>query len=92
MTVGNPINIGSGNKYQVETDYAGIGAESLSFSRAYNSLDGLWRTSYSRRLAVRKNTSGDPVLVDAMRDNGLAYQYNDDAQTTGLRGRTSRLR
>ncbi len=39
-TVGNPINIGSGNKYQVETDFTGTGPNPLQFRRFYNSLAG----------------------------------------------------
>ncbi|WP_171011895.1 DUF6531 domain-containing protein [Pseudomonas sp. 2FE] len=46
---GNPINFAVGNKYQEERDYAG---NQLGFSRAYNSLDGLWRHSYSVSLRL----------------------------------------
>jgi hypothetical protein len=45
--VGNPINIAIGNKFQQETDYSPQVAGSPSFSRTYNSLDGLWRHNYS---------------------------------------------
>jgi hypothetical protein len=45
--VGNPINIAIGNKFQQETDYLPQVADRPSFSRTYNSLDGLWRHNYS---------------------------------------------
>ena len=38
--VGNPVNIGTGNKYQVEEDYAGSGSTPLRFIRYYNNQ--LW--------------------------------------------------
>ena len=36
-TAGNPINIGTGNKYQAESDFAGVGPNPLRFQRYYNS-------------------------------------------------------
>ncbi|WNF48421.1 DUF6531 domain-containing protein [Pseudomonas sp. SG20056] len=48
--VGNPINAANGNKFQVETDFDSRGATPLSFTRTYNSLDGVWRHKYSARL------------------------------------------
>jgi len=50
--VGNPINTANGNKFQAETDYPSSGASTLSFTRAYNSLDGLWRHNHSTHLRV----------------------------------------
>lgn len=49
---GNPINFSIGNKYQHEVDYLMPGAGSIEFSRAYNSLDGIWRHNFSMRLDV----------------------------------------
>lgn len=37
---GNPINIGTGNKYQAETDYIGTGPFSIRITRHYNSQAG----------------------------------------------------
>lgn len=36
---GNPCDVATGNKYQVEVDYAGSGPFPLRFERHYNSLD-----------------------------------------------------
>lgn len=52
-SVGNPIYPTSRNKYQSETDYAGPGASALVFRRFFNSLEGFWRHSYSRRISFR---------------------------------------
>jgi YD repeat-containing protein len=48
----NPINSANGNKYQAEVDYLGSGASTLSFTRTYNSLDGLWRHNHSTYLRI----------------------------------------
>lgn len=55
----NPINIGTGNKYRVETDYQGPGPFPLAFARYYNSfaaspgsLGAHWRGSYDRSVSV----------------------------------------
>ena len=49
---GNPINIAIGNKFQKEIDLKSGGNSYLTFWRAYNSLDGVWRHSYSTHLRV----------------------------------------
>jgi hypothetical protein len=54
--VGNPINTAIGNKFQQEVDFQPLVNGSPSFSRSYNSLDGLWRHNYSTfiRFAIGK--------------------------------------
>ena len=57
---GNPVNIGTGNKFQVEADLAPVGANGLGFVRYYNSLlpaydrtlGGYWQHIYTRRIVV----------------------------------------
>ncbi len=56
--VGNPVNAGTGNKYLVETDYAGAGAFPLTFTRTFNSarpktgsIGPGWRGAYDRELS-----------------------------------------
>jgi YD repeat-containing protein len=46
-SAGNPINFAIGNKFQTEVDYSTGGSSTLNFTRSYNSLDGLWRHSFS---------------------------------------------
>jgi len=48
--VGNPINIALGNKYEAEDDYVPADKSGRGFSRYYNSVDGLWRHTYSTYL------------------------------------------
>ncbi|HTT36100.1 MAG TPA: DUF6531 domain-containing protein, partial [Burkholderiales bacterium] len=54
----NPINPATGNKYQIETDYASTGPFPLVFTRTYNSFPGNqaglgvgWTHTYSRSVA-----------------------------------------
>lgn len=57
---GNPINPLTGNKFQIETDYAGAGTYPLRFERYYNSNTGVgsgrigarWRHTFDRSISV----------------------------------------
>ncbi len=61
-SAGNPINIGTGNKYQVETDYTGTGPNPLGFQRIYNSLAA--RTNGANGLHRFSSSNGAaPVLA-----------------------------
>lgn len=53
--VGNPISIGDGNKFQSELDYFNGISPGITFSRSYNSIDGLWRHNFSAHLRVYQN-------------------------------------
>ncbi|NLO59443.1 MAG: RHS repeat protein, partial [Synergistaceae bacterium] len=68
MCVGNPINLGTGNKFQAETDYQSGGADPLVFSRYYNSTDttgpmGGWRHTYSQRVDYSPDDYGQNMVV-----------------------------
>lgn len=52
-----PVSFGSGNKFQLETDYQGTGTMALRIQRAYNGLDGIWRFAYSRHLELLDATA-----------------------------------
>ena len=75
---GNPINPATGNKFQVETDYAGVGPSALTFVRYYNSFapdarrpgfsEG-WTHTYSARL-IR-----DDGNIVAIRPDGQALRF-----------------
>ncbi|WP_443191070.1 DUF6531 domain-containing protein, partial [Pseudomonas indica] len=49
---GNPINIATGNKFQLELDHV---APSISLERAYNSADNVWRYNFSAHLRIGTN-------------------------------------
>lgn len=78
---GNPINSGTGNKYQLESDYQGGGDFPLTFERVYNSDPSAlssafgtgsgWRHSYERSIAYTANTN----VVVAYRADGKAYHF-----------------
>ncbi|HZR03991.1 MAG TPA: DUF6531 domain-containing protein [Burkholderiales bacterium] len=83
---GNPINSGTGNKFQVEVDYKADGAFPLTFTRTYNSTDipgtnefyvmgANWRHTYLRSISV---VEGGPLFstARAYRDDGKAYLFN----------------
>ncbi len=81
-SAGNPINIGTANKFQSETDYASRSAGGAGFARYYNSQDGTegslgiaWRHGYERRL----NISSD--AINTVRPDGRIYTFTLD--TTG---------
>jgi RHS repeat-associated protein len=75
---GNPINVATGNKLQIETDAAGGGPYPLTFTRAYNSmavtttgvLGANWTHNYDARIA---NVS--PTRVNAVRGDGKILAY-----------------
>ncbi|MGZ4958435.1 MAG: RHS repeat-associated core domain-containing protein [Methylomonas sp.] len=77
---GNPINFGTGNKYQLETDYQGAGDFPLVFERTYNSETSTfservgpnWRHSYERSIV----STGNSNLVVAYRPDGRAYYFS----------------
>ena len=80
MCGGNPINIGTGNKYQVEHDYSATGDFPLSFERIYNSDPSVttaalggnsrWRHNYERFLG--STYAGKQV---AYRPDGKIYIF-----------------
>jgi RHS repeat-associated protein len=44
---GNPVDVANGNKFETETDYAGVGTSPIRFARTYNSLQGYLALLYS---------------------------------------------
>ena len=88
-TTRNPINISTGNKYLVETDYTGTSKNSLKIIRYYNSdtdllsspsktsSGNLWKTYYDRQLSI--NTASTPSVIIAHRHTGKAnfFKYEN---------------
>lgn len=83
--VGNPIAIGTGNKYQLEVDRAPTIDGGLRFQRYYNSLDteteaqGMiafganWRHTYSSKVLSNKNADVWAAIV--IRDDGKRFFF-----------------
>lgn len=61
---GNPINFAIGNKFQSESDYQASTNSPLSFTRSYNSLDGIWRHGYSTHLRLAGTSYLSLVMAD----------------------------
>jgi len=49
-TAGNPINLLSKNKIQIEHDLSATDSSGIEFFRTYNSADGLWRHNFSSHM------------------------------------------
>jgi len=90
---GNPINVGTGNKFQVERDYDAGAATELSLVRYYNSgaIDATgfganWRSNYDRSLlnfvssSVAQLTRADGRL-DTFRLKSGQWQSDPDVTT-----------
>jgi len=81
---GNPVDPSVGNKFQVETEYAGFGPFPLKLVRYYNSVNrnadtsaGLgpnWSHNYQRRL--RYDGAPNPTIVGALRGDGKMIAFN----------------
>ena len=96
---GNPIYPATGNKSQVDNDYAGAGDFPLVFTRTYNSSAALgagWRNSYERTIQEQKMltaTSMKVVRGDStewtFRVNTAGYWFTDSDVNAGLAGAMS---
>lgn len=88
---GNPVNLATGAKYQVERDYTGGGAGPLEFSRYYSSLlassapatqapmngmGGLWTHTFARGL-VLPNLGQSGAVIAAVRPDGSRIQFKE---------------
>lgn len=66
---GDPINVGNGNVFESETDYADADGE-LRFARSYNSSLGGWAFTYSTSLYI------DPKGIVITFDDGRAAIFS----------------
>ena len=77
--VGNPINHGTGNKLQLESDYRGVGGAGLELQRTYNSSSirngrygARWSSNYERMVVTN---STYPNSVSVRRSDGKAFNF-----------------
>ena len=94
-SVGNPINAGTGNKFQPETDYVGQGVFPLILTRSYNSVLSRYNTgwvfpsnwgrqwigNYSQKVAYDPNSGTQPTAM-LYRPNGQLLYFKQT--TTGI--------
>ena len=77
--LGNPVNISTGNKFEDETDFEGLGSFPLTFHRYYNSasfggdvtLGVQWTHTFSRSLVLQSSTE-----AKLFRDDGEIRYFN----------------
>ena len=92
---GDPIDAGTGNKFQAETDFTGGPSTGLSLVRYYNSADpksstfgAKWRSTWHRSLTVQSSTAAvvatraDGRQYAFWRNNGGSYTSDPDVTTT----------
>ena len=89
----NPCDPGSGNKSQVEVDYATPAAGGLGFSRFYNSVGEFksdarlatgWRHSYSRYIEEQPDVRPLMRFASPSSDESASYKTASDACTQGF--------
>ncbi len=66
----NPIYFGSGNKFLQAADFVGNGAQPLAWIRTYNSIDQVWRFSYSQYIDFFSD-----LQVDVHRSDGKLISF-----------------
>lgn len=74
FSVGKPINIGSGNQYETETDYVYGSANPIAFTRYYNSQMMKWSHTYQRALAYTNTTYGEFVALSRPNQDSIAFK------------------
>ena len=72
----NPVNLTTGNKYFLETDYASPGNQNLRFGRAWNSYNQRWLFSYRQYASIKSLASdGFTYAIWVYRDNGSVVSF-----------------
>lgn len=95
--VGNPINVGTGNKFQVETDYTGPLYTGIELRRYYNSQDtqtstfgANWRSTWDRYITMLDGTTIKVTRADSriltFKQNGSGAWASDPDVTLRLSG------
>jgi YD repeat-containing protein len=75
---GNPVNPGTGNKFQIETDYSASSPFGLTFTRTYNSTDTVTLTRIGnqwRHVFDKTIETVNSQRVDVYRDDGKVLGF-----------------
>ena len=80
-SAGNPVDIGTGNKYQVEQDYAANGASPIALSRIYNGstvaqtgvFGANWRSGYEQ--SIKLYEMGNKTTAAVFRLDGRIFYF-----------------
>jgi len=88
--VGNPVDVGTGNKFEQVTDYETAGQNKLSFTRYYNSRGNIgpttlaatlgknWRSTYDRYLRIVSTSS---ISIERADGQILSFTLNGGSWT-----------
>lgn len=95
LAKGNPINIATGNKFQVETDYSATGTFPLSFKRYYNSSNTVananvgqhWRSNFDRSIVI----PSDPTALMMYRPDGKGFAWRKAVADGDIIGRPEQI-
>jgi len=82
-SVGNPIGLSLGNKFQKETDLAAVGISPIEFIRYHNSLgyvsgsfQNYWTHTYDRFVEIPVDPLADPVKVTRPDGKKISFLWN----------------
>jgi hypothetical protein len=76
--IADPIDISSGNTYLRQVDLPETKDGTISFSRTYNSIDGVWRHNYSTNLLI------SPEMVVLRKSDGKESYFSRQSSTGNL--------
>jgi hypothetical protein len=82
VNVGDPINLGGGNHYEVDTDISYSSTSPISFTRYYNSQLQQWTNNLQIHLAETNTATGD--FISLTRENGDIYIFKNDGSGNWL--------
>lgn len=74
---GDPVNLGGGNQYLVETDLSNSSTSPLSFTRYYNSQLQKWTNNLQMNLFITTSTNG--TFATLSRENGNVFVFKQDS-------------
>lgn len=89
-SAGNPVDVGTGNKYQLEWDYQRVGISPLEFSRTYNSstivqlgaFGANWRSTFERSLKLYELANKTTAAVFRPDGKILYFSYANGVFTS----------
>jgi RHS repeat-associated protein len=75
-SIGKPVNIGSGNHYEVENDFTYNSTSPLMFNRYYNSQLQQWSNNLQKRISIVTTSLGTYATLFRNNGNGITFQEN----------------
>lgn len=79
VTVADPINASSGNKYDIFNDFTYKSFIPFTFNRIYNSKRRLWSHEYKRELGYSSNSIGQFLVLNRPNGDVLTFKNTSGA-------------